>query len=527
MGLPAQHARRAGALAGVARPALAAGGAHGLGLGITSDEFSQRAYGEHVLAWYTSGFKDQSAVFMKFMHVYGGLFDLPVQWLISRHVLPLDDFDVRHVASSLVAVLGICATWLTVRRIAGPRAALLGAACLALTPAWLGHGLFNPKDIPFGATAAFTMAASARIVMRRPPITWSDAALAGLALGCTLGVRSGGMFMLAYPVLAVCLRCASELQTRRSAGATPQLRAALVSFSRLLCMLPLTWLLMLSAWPWAQLEPFTRPLEGASIAAHFAWQGQMRFAGEIISEQNIPWYYLPTWFGKTLPDLYVLVLACGLIAAFSVCARRRLTPRVAATCLLLFLAFGPLLAVLVRRPTIYDAHRHFLFLLPPLAALAGLALEHVFAGRYPGVLRVSIGCAWLGLAAWTARDMWLLHPYEYVYFNHLNGGLEKQAPKFETDYWGSSYREAFAWVVQHYDPGGTRKIMIKTCSSDKAINYYSKQWHAERFVIARTPQAAEVFLDPTRAKCGKVRGEEIHRIERERAPLLYILHPAR
>jgi hypothetical protein len=85
-----------------------------------------------------------------------------------------------------------------------------------------------------------------------------------------------------------------------------------------------------------------------------------------------------------------------------------------------------------------------------------------------------------------------------------------------------SYREGFEWVVQHYDPQGTRKIMVKTCSSDQAIDYYRKRWHAERFMTARTPQAAEVFMDLTRAKCrkGARRRHPQHRA-RARSPVAY------
>ena len=78
---------------------------------------------------------------------------------------------------------------------------------LALTPAWVGHGLFNCKDIPFGAAAAFAVAYStARIAMGPSPLTWRDAWCAGLSVGCALGFRPGGMFLIGYPALAAFAR---------------------------------------------------------------------------------------------------------------------------------------------------------------------------------------------------------------------------------------------------------------------------------------------------------------------------------
>jgi hypothetical protein len=498
-----------------------------LDAGITTDEMVQRKYGDFVLAWYTSGFTDTRAFTFKDLYLYGGLFDLFAQALISTHIVPIEDYDLRHVLSSLVAVAGVFATWLTAQRVAGPRAALLAAATLALTPAWLGHGLFNPKDIPFATAVAFVVFISVRIVMRRAPISWGDALTASIALGCTLAIRVGGMFVLAYPVLAVGLRAATELAQRDRPVSSRPLRSALVSLTRGLCFLPLAWLLMLSAWPWAQLSPLRRPFEAAAIASHFSWHGQLRYEGKIIPETEIPARYLPTWFGLTLPDFYVLAALCALLAMITFWAKPRLTPRVAAVALLLCVTFGPLLGVVLLNPVIYNGHRHFLFLLPPLAALAGLAFKQLWSGGWPLWLRAPLSLLGVGLAAITAYDMAELHPYEYIYFNRLSGGLAKQAPRFETDYWGSSYREGFAWVVKHYDPGGTRRILVKSCSADKLLTYYRDTWNAKRFEIARTPQKAEVFLDLTKIECREVPGTELHRIERQGVPVLHVLHPDR
>ena len=496
--------------------------------GITTDEFVQRTYGDMVLNWYKSGFTDRSALSFRDLYLYGGLFDLTAQALVSTEWIDRDVFDIRHALSSVVALVGVCATWLTANRIAGPRAALFAALFLALTPAWTGHGLMNCKDIPFGTAAAFVMSASMRIVMRRPPLRWSDAFWAAIALGCTLAVRSGGMFMLAYPLFAIGARAWVERSEWPELSARPLsrtwLRHSLIGVLQFACMLPLTWALMLSAWPWAQEEPLTRPFTAASVAANFSWHGQLRFKGELITEEHIPASYLPTWFGLTLPDTYLLALACALIAVVGMLLRRQArTRRTAAVCLLLVFVFVPLLAVIIRRPVIYNAHRHFLFLLPPLATLAGLALDHVLSGHYPALLRRAVAVLALGLASLTAYDMWTLHPYQYVYFNRISGGLGVQGPRFDTDYWGSSYREAFAWVVNHYDPGGTRQIQVKTCSADKVIRYYREHWHAKRFVLAKSPRAAEVFLDPTRPDCHELPGDELHRIERHGLPLIYLM----
>jgi hypothetical protein len=39
-----------------------------------------------------------------------------------------------------------------------------------------------------------------------------------------------------------------------------------------------------------------------------------------------------------------------------------------------------------------------------------------------------------------------LHPYEYVYYNNLIGGLDGAAHRFEMDYWGTSFKEAMEYI---------------------------------------------------------------------------------
>jgi hypothetical protein len=53
----------------------------------------------------------------------------------------------------------------------------------------------------------------------------------------------------------------------------------------------------------------------------------------------------------------------------------------------------------------------------------------------------------------TIFDMVELHPYQSVYFNRVvAGGLKTEASRFETDYWGNSYKEGVEWVIENYSP---------------------------------------------------------------------------
>src|SRR5207302_2736838 len=88
--------------------------------------------------------------------------------------------------------------------------------------------------------------------------------------------------------------------------------------------------------------------------------------------------------------------------------------------------------------------RHFLFVVPALATLAGIGLDTAIAaiatrGRLvaSGALAVVTACLLSG-----AVTLVRLHPYEYLFYNTVVGGLEGASRRYDLDYWFSSMPEA-------------------------------------------------------------------------------------
>ncbi|HKU36563.1 MAG TPA: hypothetical protein VJR89_00410 [Polyangiales bacterium] len=277
----------------------------GMDAGMSYDEVGLRKYGDMVIAWYTSGFKDASATNFLDLFYYGGLFEAFAQLIVGH--LPWGLYESRHLITAFTALLGVVATWQLSARISGPRAGLIGALVLALTPCWSGHGLFNTKDIPFGTAAAFVSVASLRLVFGPAPLRVRDMCLAGVATGIALAVRPGGVFVLSYPCLAAAGRLAIELARRwRSAERLRPLRLAANLLLCVVLVVVITWPIMLATWPWAQLKPFENPFEAMRVASRFGWGGEVLFEGRMIKATELPLSYLPVWFRLTLPETYLL-----------------------------------------------------------------------------------------------------------------------------------------------------------------------------------------------------------------------------
>src|SRR5262245_29534878 len=75
-----------------------------LGAGITTDELVQRVYGDLILDYVRSGFRDERALSYINLYLYGGLFELPTQWILSTHSLPWPTYESRHVLTALVGL---------------------------------------------------------------------------------------------------------------------------------------------------------------------------------------------------------------------------------------------------------------------------------------------------------------------------------------------------------------------------------------------------------------------------------------
>lgn len=498
---------------------------YGADAGVIWDELLQAEYGDRVLAWFGSGFTDRRALAFEDLYLYGGLFEAAAQWTAAHS--PAGLYETRHYLTACLAVAGIAISGATAGRIAGPRAGFFAALILALTPAWVGHGLFNPKDVPFAALASAVTWASATIATGPAPVPWASALAANAALGLALAVRPGGWFLIALPLAGVVAGAWRGARLHASPGGGDMLRSAIVGIGRCAALVPLAWALMLSAWPWAQLAPLSRPIEAMRAASRFHWDGTMLFAGGQVRSTALPAGYLPTWFAITTPEMYGVCLLLGL-TALVVFPRARPGRDAAGAVPVLLAVCGPMAGALWTRPVLYDGLRHFLFVFPGLSVLAALSFERFLDGARPALWRAAGVTLFAAAALLAAHDAVVLHPYEYVYFNRPFGGTAAAVGRYETDYWGATYREGLAWTLSHLSrlrEDGPTRVAACNDNANRRLEYYRQHWPgaAERIQIAPDYAGADVFLAVTRYDCHRQPGQVVHVVARANAPLLYVI----
>ena len=473
---------------------------------ISNDEGIQHRYGELIIAYYKSGFRDQSAFKFQNLYLYGGLFDVVAVAL--SYLIPIDPFDLRHLLCALIGIAGIGAAAATARSIAGPRAALIAAVALSVCGAWYGAMFNHTKDIPFAAAMIGATLFLVRIARLLPSPRMGDLATFGVLMGAALGVRVMGLLLIVYAgfVIPMYLPWRDRSRTRWQFVAESALR--------MLPALILAYVIMILAWPWAALAPLN-PIRGLFEFSEFHYAIRTFLDGQIYEMANVPPSYVPiyilirvpllTLFGAALAMLFLLL---PVLATDKTQQQRRDLALVSLTVIF------PLVCQVIFRGPAFTGLRHFLFVLPSLAVLAGIGFDtalSALAARGRMVARVGLAVVTTGFL-WDAVNLARLHPYEYLSYNQIVGGLEGASRRYDMDYWFSSMPEAVGqleaylrrtsqadanWPKEVYSVAvcGERLEFDKTVTLPQLRFDFKPQWSQSEFFIAPTHMNCDHDLD--------------------------------
>ena len=123
----------------------------------------------------------------------------------------------------------------------------------------------------------------------------------------------------------------------------------------------------------------------------------------------------------------------------------------------------------------FTGMRHFLFVVPLLAVLAGIGFDAILTALSPRRWIAAGATAALALCAGTAMPAsWSgLHPYEYLYYNQLVGGLEGAQRRYEMDYWVNMMPEAVRGLQDYLGLAKEQSQSASTQSAFAARNFRS------------------------------------------------------
>ncbi len=386
-------------------------------------------------------------------HLYGMVLNL---------LNPSQSLENNHRLNMLFALFLFITLYEWLLSLTGkPWSILLGPVFLFLCPRFMGDIPANPKDMPF-AVFYFLGLCGISYFHRRPQ---THPLAKALGLGILFGLAQTSR-MLGFTLFGIYLIFDSYFYFLSGKASLWGWFAKLKeSLGTLALAFMTSCLLMAATWPYLGANLFNHLIGLLHMASEFTWKNNVLFMGQEINSTALPWTYLPVWLAVTTPLFLIFLLGLSLWK----------TPRFLKNeaWILGITALGLNLGLyLILKPVLYDGLRHFLFLLPIIVLLASLAAIDWIANPFkPKFGYVLAALVWVNMAA-VGVHLIRLHPYEYVYFNELTGGLSGSVGKFDNDYWGASFKEGVALVTAETSKNPSKEYLINSSGNPYQVFCY-------------------------------------------------------
>jgi hypothetical protein len=236
----------------------------------------------------------------------------------------------------------------------------------------------------------------------------------------------------------------------------------------------------------------------------FNMQIRTLLGGQVYTMGDVPRWYIPAYLLIKLPLL--MLCGTGVALLFTLwpggprAAERRLE-----TALLAFIALFPVLCEVIDRGPADTGLRHFLFVVPFFAVLAGIGFDSLLnALARQRIVAWGAAVAIVAELAWNAGTLVRLHPYQYLFYNPLVGGLEGAQRRYVTDYWVNIMPEAVDDLEDYIAAldTGDRRYTVAVCGERLPFEneagprlQWTEDWNTADFFIAPTHMNCDRALD--------------------------------
>jgi tetratricopeptide (TPR) repeat protein len=427
--------------------------------GISCDEVLHYNHSVSVYDYFASHGADRSALNTPVTHLkyYGQAYDNIVTILIKWFGID-DVYGFRHLMSSLAGWLTMLVTALFAVWLADWRAGIIVLLLYAVSPTFIGHSQNNLKDIPFALgyiTATFFIL---KFLFSGKGKKLSDIIFLTLGIACALSIRAGGIILICYLLFFWGLYYGlSYLRDKHI-----DIREIATGFGWMTGIIVAAWLLSILLWPFALQGPVKNVIESYRIMAHFPDTFRQIFEGKEEWSDFMPWYYLPKSMAITIP----IIVLSGLVLFCFYLKKMHRDGKTLHYFLIIFTILFPMSFVIYERSNLYSSWRQFLFLYPALVLLSGIGYHYFLKTAENRIYRWAIIGVMVLLSFPPLRFMIANHPYHYLYYNMLEGGIDGAYTNYEMDYYFTGQTEASKWLIDYLEErGDTINIKVKATYS--------------------------------------------------------------
>lgn len=466
--------------------------------GMSWDEAAQRNHGivafDYINEILDLGFEKQrpQSNLMRHSARHYGLW-FPLFGYGLENLLGLSDdfrgrFLMRHI---LVFLLFWTATIffykLLKNRFASWKLALFGTLMLILSPRIFAHSFFNPKDIVLLSCYLISTYTLIRFFQKR---TIRYAIFHAIACAFVINSRIPGIIIPAATIALILIDFGQQKFSQKFISAYKFSLPTFLVFTTLL-----TILLNPALWK----KPTHQLTETFQSMSKFDWSSHLLFNGKFILGTELPWYYVPTWIGISTPILYLIMFLIGTFFIFKnrIKAFRDFkiwhNEKDFTDVVLFSLLALPILAVILKKSTLYDGWRQMYFVYPCLIGIATLGINELLKTFKNSNFRLGrnlfLGILILGVSQVGFR-MIKHHPFQYVYFNALAG--DNLLEKYDRDYWGLSYRQGIKELINRY-PFSCKSVKMISYPGEENFRFFGPEIR-QHLDLKYGPQPAEFYI---------------------------------
>ncbi|MBL4715561.1 MAG: tetratricopeptide repeat protein [Bacteroidia bacterium] len=447
-------------------------------IGSIGDERCQVPYSEMVLDFYLTLGEDRSCIentFCPTTYLYGGLFEFTAatvnRILGNKDQLHPDYHTTRHVMVALFCLFAIIFTGLLAKELAGWRAAVIALLFITLTPRFFGHGLNNPKDIPFAATYIFALYYIIRVLKQLPKPPIKDIVWLAAGIAMSINIRIGGILVIAYLGLFFVYEIFTRVGIKKffSEG----IKEITKSGKLIAVIITGGFFGGVLLWPYGLISPLKNPFQALAHMSKYPINITILFDGKHIPSTEVPWNYILKWM--TISNPIFIIIAFALSVGMLALLRKKYEFKY--ILMVLFTVLFPVGYAIYKESVLYDGWRHFLFIYPSLVVFSTFSIDYLYRTFNNKGAQIGLTVGILILLFLPLKHMVKNHPYEYVYFNEIYGGVNKAFGYYETDYYMASIKEATDWLIENEGLDKTEKdIRVVTNCNYPSRVYLRDVW---------------------------------------------------
>lgn len=306
---------------------------------------------------------------------------------------------------------------------------------LFITPSFLGHSIFNTRDIPFALTIFIATLYIFDYIKNRPNRKFSEKEIfyLGVAIGLSASIRVNAYAFISL-IIPIIFYFAIKNHLKVSKFFKDISKAYLWSFLILYILTPSAWRHPIIWFNGAIIRQFD-----------LQWSGSTLTNGKYFLALEMDWEYLVVWFFYKLPIVFLILFFISLIFLIN---KEKFSD-------FLYLAhyfiFTVLFSFVVYKPAVYDGLRQFLFLFPFLIVIFVDAYFKIINKFKIEKFKYHLLLVIVLFSFYSQRG---LGEYKYLYFNEfvdeqkisINCDNIDGCGNWLTDYWGLSGKQMAKYI---------------------------------------------------------------------------------